>query len=127
MKLLVLGGTKFLGRHVVETALARGDEVTIFNRGLHNADLYPEVEKLRGDRDGGLDVLRGREWDAVIDTSGYVPRLVRAAAELLDGHVGQYTFISTLSVYADHGPIGIDESAPVGTLADPASEAVTGE
>jgi 2'-hydroxyisoflavone reductase len=80
MKLLVLRGTKFLGRHVVETALTRGDEVTIFNRGLHNAELYPDVEQLRGDRDGGLDVLRGRRWDAVVDTSGYVPRVVRASA-----------------------------------------------
>ena len=94
MRLLVLGGTKFLGRHVVEAALARGDEVTLFNRGQHNAELYPEVEKLRGDRDGGLGVLRGRRWDAVVDTSGYVPRVVRASAEVLADAVDHYVFIS---------------------------------
>ncbi|HEX7173801.1 MAG TPA: NAD-dependent epimerase/dehydratase family protein, partial [Pyrinomonadaceae bacterium] len=68
MKLLILGGTLFLGRHIVESALRDGHEVTLFNRGQHNPELFPEVEKLRGDRDGGLDALRGRSWDAVIDT-----------------------------------------------------------
>ena len=126
MKLLVLGGTKFLGRHVVETALARGDEVTIFNRGLHNAELYPEVEKLRGDRDGGLDVLRGRRWDAVVDTSGYVPRVVRASAEALADAVDLYVFISSMSVYADSRRPN-DEGSPVGKLADETVEEVTGE
>src|SRR5437588_7043829 len=89
MKLLILGGTKFLGRHLVGAALARGDEVTLFNRGLHNTEIFPEVEKLRGERDGGLDALRGRRWDAVVDTSGYVPRVVRASAELLADSVGK--------------------------------------
>ena len=126
MKLLVLGGTKFLGRHVVETALARGDEVTIFNRGLHNAELYPQVEKLRGDRDGGLDVLRGRRWDAVVDTSGYVPRVVRASAEVLADAVDIYVFISSMSVYADYRQPN-DEDSPVGTLADETNEERTGE
>ncbi|HWW74405.1 MAG TPA: NAD-dependent epimerase/dehydratase family protein, partial [Pyrinomonadaceae bacterium] len=82
MKLLILGGTKFLGRHVVETALARGHEVTLFNRGQLNPELFPEVEKLRGDRDGGLDALRGRRWDAAVDTSGFSPRVVRDSARL---------------------------------------------
>jgi 2'-hydroxyisoflavone reductase len=126
MKLLVLGGTKFLGRHVVETAIARGDEVTIFNRGLHNAELYPEVEKLRGDRDGGLDVLRGRRWDAVVDTSGYVPRVVRASAEVLADAVDQYVFISSISVYADNRRPN-DEDSPTATLADETIEEMTGE
>ncbi len=126
MKLLVLGGTKFLGRHVVETALARGDEVTIFNRGLHNAELYPEVEKLRGDRDGGLGVLRGRRWGAVVDTSGYVPRVVRASAEALADAVDFYVFISSMSVYADNRRPN-DEGSPVGTIADESIEEVTGE
>ena len=79
MKLLVLGGTVFLGRHLVEAALARGHQVTLFTRGRHNPDLFPDVEKLRGDRDGHLDALRGRRWDAVVDTSGYVPRVVQAS------------------------------------------------
>lgn len=127
MKLLILGGTVFLGRHLVEAALARGHEVTLFNRGQHNPDLFPEVEKLRGDRDGGLDVLRGRRWDAVIDTSGFLPRLVRASAELLAGAVEHYTFVSSISVYADFSPKALDEDAPVADLPDPAVEEVTGE
>ena len=101
MRLLVLGGTKFLGRAVVEAALARGDEVTLFNRGQTGTELFPEVEKLRGDRDGDLAALEGREWDAVIDPSGYVPRIVRDSAELLRGSVGHYVFVSSGSVYAD--------------------------
>jgi 2'-hydroxyisoflavone reductase len=125
MKLLILGGTKFLGRHVVEAALARGDEVTIFNRGLHNAELYPEVERLRGDRDGGLEALRGRRWGAVIDTSGYVPRIVRESAELLADAVESYVFISSVSVYADYRQ-PTDEDSPTATLADESVEEVTG-
>jgi 2'-hydroxyisoflavone reductase len=124
MQILILGGTVFLGRHLVEAALARGHEVTLFNRGQHNPDLYPEVEKLRGDRDGDLAALEGRRWDAVIDPSGYVPRIVRASAELLAAGVGHYTFISSLSVYGDIGTPGADESAPVATMADPSNENV---
>ena len=82
MKILILGGTVFLGRAILEAALARGHEPTLFNRGKQNADLFPNVEKLRGDRDGGLSALAGRRWDACIDPSGYFPRLVRASAEL---------------------------------------------
>jgi nucleoside-diphosphate-sugar epimerase len=96
MKLLVLGGTGFLGRHMVEAALAHNDEVTLFNRGQQNADLYPDLEKLRGDRDGSLDALKGRPWDTVVDTSGYVPRLVDDSARLLADAVDHYTFISRL-------------------------------
>lgn len=127
MKLLILGGTRFLGRALVEAALAMGHEVTLFNRGQSNPGLYPDVEQLHGNRDGGLDVLRGRRWDAVIDTCGYVPRVVRASAELLADAVEQYTFISTLSVYAEPGLIGMNESAPLSTLADETVEEITGE
>jgi 2'-hydroxyisoflavone reductase len=127
MKLLVLGGTMFLGRHVVEDALARGHEVTLFNRGQRNPDLFPEVEKLRGDRGGDLSALAGRRWDAVIDTSAYFPRVARASAEALKDAVGRYVFISTISVYADFGRVGIDEDAPVGTIADETIEEVGGE
>ncbi len=127
MNLLILGGTVFLGRHLVEAALARGHVVTLFNRGQHNPDLFPEVERLRGDRDGDLQALEGRRWDAVIDTCGYVPRVVRASAEMLAPNVDHYTFISSISVYADTSKPGIDEHAPVGTLEDPATEEVTGE
>ncbi|MGI9057141.1 MAG: SDR family oxidoreductase [Ktedonobacteraceae bacterium] len=127
MKLLLLGGTVFLGRHIVEAALARGHEVTLFNRGQHNPDLFPEVEKLRGDRNGDLAALQGRQWDAAIDTSGFVPRVVRASAEALTNVVKHYTFISSISVYADFTKPGIDESSPVAKLADESVEEVTGE
>ncbi len=83
MKLLIIGGTGFLGRHLTESALARGHELTLFNRGEHNPQLFPQVEKLHGDRDGDLAILQGRRWDAVIDTCGYVRRVVRASAEAL--------------------------------------------
>jgi 2'-hydroxyisoflavone reductase len=98
MRILVLGGTLFLGRHVVDAALARGHEVTLFNRGQTRPDLFPDVEKLRGDRDGDLAALAGRDFDAVVDTSGYVPRVVRATIDAL-GEIGHYTFVSTMSVY----------------------------
>ena len=127
MKLLILGGTVFLGRHLVEAALAQGHEVTLFNRGQHNPDLFPKVEKLRGDRDGGLDALRGRQWDAAIDTCGYLPRIVQQSAELLADAVAHYTFISSISVYADFSRPGLNEGHPVGTLEDPTVEQVTGE
>ncbi len=127
MKLLLLGGTVFLGRHIVEAALARGHEVTLFNRGQHNPDLFPEVEKLRGDRNGDLAALQGRQWDAAIDTSGFVPRIVRASAEALANAVKHYTFISSISVYADFTKPGIDENSPVAKLADESVEEVTGE
>ena len=101
MKLLVLGGTKFLGRHAVAHALAQGHEVTTFTRGQTNPGLFPEAEHLTGERDGGLDALRDRAWDGVIDTSGYLPRVVRQSAELLRDAVGRYVFVSSISVYAE--------------------------
>jgi 2'-hydroxyisoflavone reductase len=121
MKLLVLGGTKFVGRHIVQAALDRGDEVTLFNRGRTAPGLFPEAEELRGDRDGDLGALAGRRWDAVIDVNGYVPRVVRRSAELLADAVDHYTFISTLSVYSERTP-GMDEGAPLARLADETSE-----
>jgi 2'-hydroxyisoflavone reductase len=127
LKLLLLGGTVFLGCHLVEAAQARGHEITLFNRGQHNAALFPDVEKLHGDRAGDLSALQGRRWDAVIDTCGFVPRVVRASAELLADAVDHYTFISTISVYADVSIPGIDESAPVGKLPDETTEEVTDE
>ncbi|MCA9969098.1 MAG: hypothetical protein KC425_02730 [Anaerolineales bacterium] len=127
MHLLIIGGTRFLGRALVDAALAAGHTVTLFNRGRTNPDLYPHVETLVGDRDGGLDVLNGRSFDAVVDTCGYVPRIVRAAARRLADQVGHYTFISTLSVYSDPSRLDMDETAPLGTLEDESVEAVTGE
>jgi len=100
MRVLVLGGTKFLGRHVVEDALSRGHDVALFNRGQTMPELFPDAEKLRGDREGDLSALEGRAWDAVVDTSGYVPATVERTLAAL-GEVGHYTFVSTISVYAD--------------------------
>ena len=82
-RILILGGTGFLGPHVVDAARAKGHTVTLFNRGKTHPKLFPDVEKLQGDRDGKLDALAGREWDAVVDTSGYVPRIVRQSVALL--------------------------------------------
>lgn len=127
MKLLILGGTRFVGRHIVHAAQDRGHDVTLFNRGQTNPGLFDDVEQLRGDRDGDLSALDDRRWDAVVDTSGYVPRIVRASAELLAGQVEQYTFISSLSVYPDMSIEGLDESSPVSTMDDPTVEEVTGE
>jgi len=116
VNILILGGTVFLGRHLVDAAQARGHVVTLFNRGQHRPDLYPNIEKLRGDRDGGLNALRGRQWDAAIDTSGYLHRVVRQSADLLRDAVRHYTFISTMSVYADLATVGITEASPTGVL-----------
>jgi 2'-hydroxyisoflavone reductase len=127
MKLLVLGGTVFLGRHITASALTRGHEVTLFNRGQSAPDLFPNVETLTGNRDGNLDALKGRKWDAVIDTSGYVPRIVRQSAELLADHVETYTFISSISVYMQFTNPGMDESADVAKLDDEKTEIVDGE
>jgi 2'-hydroxyisoflavone reductase len=122
--ILVLGGTGFLGPHVVTSALARGHTVTLFNRGKTHPGLFPDVEKLHGDRDGHLEALAGRTWDAVVDPSGYVPRIVKASAELLAPRVGHYVFISTVSVYAKEDIVGADESLAVATIPDPTNEDV---
>ena len=127
MDLLILGGTGFLGRHLVEAALADGHRPTLFNRGLSEPGLFPEIEKIEGDREGDLSPLSGRRWDAVIDTCGYMPRVVRASAGLLAGAVDHYTFVSSISVYSDDIEPGADEEAPVRELSDPTVEEVTGE
>lgn len=113
MKLLVLGGTRFVGRHLVEAALAHGHEVSIFHRGRHTPGFSADLEALRGDRRGDLSALRGRRWEAVVDTSGYAARDVRASAELLADAVEHYTFVSSISVYSDFSRIGMGETAPV--------------
>jgi 2'-hydroxyisoflavone reductase len=110
MRLLILGGTKFLGRALAAEALARGHELTLFNRGETNPDLFPEAEHVRGDRGRDLAALEGRTWDAVIDPSGYTPAAVRASAEQLR-ESGRYAFVSTISVYADFSQGPTEESA----------------
>lgn len=126
MTILILGGTAFLGPELVGAAKARGHTVTLFNRGKTRPGLFPELEKLHGDRDpkkgDGLKALEGRKWDAVIDTSGYYPRLVKAGAELLAPSVGWYVYISSVSVYKDNAQPGADESSPVATMPDPTVE-----
>ncbi len=126
LKILILGGTNFLGPACVEAARARGHTVTLFNRGKHNPDWFPDVEKLHGDRDPkkdkGLSALKDRKWDAVLDNSGYYPRTVKASAELLAPNVGHYTFVSTLSVYADTETENQDETGKLLTIADPTVE-----
>jgi 2'-hydroxyisoflavone reductase len=116
MRILMIGGTVFLGRHLVEAALERGHEVTLFNRGQHNPELFPETEKLRGNRDGDLAALDGRTWDAVIDTCGYYPRIVRQSAERLSSLAGHYTFISSISVYASFRQPRVSEDSPLGHI-----------
>jgi 2'-hydroxyisoflavone reductase len=127
MRLLILGGTVFLGRALVVAALARGHEVTLFHRGKHNPDMFPDVERIFGDRNTDIDRLDGKTWDAVIDTCGYFPRQVKASTARLAGATGHYTFISSISVYSGFEKPGMDESAPVGRIDDPAIEEVTGE
>jgi len=127
MKILVIGGTRFLGRTLVEMALKQGHELTLFNRGKTNPELFHEIEKLIGDRDGDLTPLKGRTWDIVVDTCGYVPRIVAKSAELLAGSVELYVFISTINVYADYSKPGLNEDSPLATIANESVEEVTGE
>lgn len=122
LRILILGGTGFIGPQMVEYALGRGHKLSLFNRGRSNPTLFPEAEKLEGDRNGKLDALKGKSWDVVIDNSGYVPRHVRDSAQLLKGNVGRYLFISTLSVIADFLVKGRDENAPTAQLTEPGSE-----
>jgi 2'-hydroxyisoflavone reductase len=124
LKILILGGTGFLGPHQVERALARGHEVTLFNRGKTRAELFPGVEKLRGDRKGNLEALKGRKWDAVIDNSGYLPKWVKLSAELLAPNIGQYLFVSSVSVYHDDVAPDADETTKVQPLTEPDTEEV---
>ena len=126
MRILILGGTQFVGRAVAEAALAGGDRVTLFHRGRTNPDAVPGAVHVLGDRDGELGALADGVWDAVIDTSGYVPRVVRQSAEALHGRAGRYLFVSSISVYAVPLAAGFDEASPLAALEDPDTEQVTG-
>lgn len=127
-KILILGGTGFLGPATIEAAQARGHQVTMFNRGKTRPDLFPGVEKLHGDRDPkkgeGLKALEGRSWDAVIDNSAYYPRMVAASAGLLAPRVKQYLIISSISAYKEPNPENGTEDAPLATMADPTVESM---
>ncbi len=128
LRILILGGTGFIGPHQVRYAVDRGHKVTVFNRGKTNPGSVPAaVERLEGDRNGKLDALKGREWDAVIDNPSTLPRWVRDAATLLKDSAGQYVFISTISVYKEESVPGADETSALVQLADPTVEQITGE
>ena len=127
LRILILGGTGFIGPHMVRYAQSRGHTITLFNRGRTNTDLFPEVEKLVGDRDGNLTALEGGQWDVVIDNSGFVPRHVRDSAQLLKDAARQYIFVSSISAYVDLATPNITESYALGTLDDPTVEQVTGQ
>lgn len=122
LKILILGGTSFLGPYLVEELRQRGHQVSVFNRGNHDLLQYPEVEKLRGDRDCNLEALKDRKWDAVIDTSGHLPRIVMGSSEMLMNATNHYTFISTVGVYANFHCSGIDEEYPLAVLDHPTEE-----
>ncbi len=127
LKVLVIGGTGFLGPHTVRRLQARGHTVTLFNRGRTNPGLFPDLEQLRGDRKTNLQALAGRKWDAVLDPSAYIPADVTRSATLLAPNVGHYLIISSISAYKALDTPGMDERAPLATLADPTVDTVTGE
>ncbi|MBI4914063.1 MAG: twin-arginine translocation signal domain-containing protein [Acidobacteria bacterium] len=126
LRILILGGTGYLGPSTIEVALARGHKVAMFNRGKTRPELFPNVEKLHGDRDPkkdeGLKALEKGEWDVVIDNSGYYPRMVGASAALLAPRAKRYIYISSISAYKDNDKEGVDESAAVATIPDPTVE-----
>jgi 2'-hydroxyisoflavone reductase len=126
LSILVLGGTGFIGPHMVREALRRGHSVTLFNRGRTNDELFPDLETINGDRGGDLAGLQGRKWDAVIDNSGYVPRHVENSAAVLAGNVGRYLYISTVAVY-DSWATANDEDSSLASISDESIEEVTGE
>lgn len=116
MKILIIGGTKFLGRHLVAAAQTRNHEITLFHRGRHSSEGIENVEEIFGDRNSDLDKLKNRRWDAVIDTCGYLPQTVKASAEFLSDKVGQYVFISSGSVYPETREPNYDETTRTATL-----------
>lgn len=124
LRVLILGGTGFIGPHFVAVLRGAGHKLTLFNRGKRNPGLFPDVEALTGDRDGKIDALKNRDWDVVIDDSGYVPRMVKLTADLLKDHVQHYIFVSSISAYADLATPGIDEDYKLAVLKDPTSETI---
>ena len=123
LDILILGGTGFIGPHEINYARARGHKITMFNRGKTAPGMFPDVETLIGDRDNQLDALKGRDWNAVIDNSGFFPRHARLSAELLFGHVDQYMFVSSVSAYGEDLTVEDKEfSAPYAVMDDPTDE-----
>lgn len=116
MKILIIGGTKFLGRHLVTAAQARSHEITIFHRGNHPAENIKSVEEIYGDRNNDLHRLKNGNWDVVLDTCGYLPQTVKASAEALANFAEQYVFVSSVSAYAGFSEPNYSETAPLATL-----------
>jgi 2'-hydroxyisoflavone reductase len=127
MRILIIGGTAFVGRHIAQTAIDAGHDVTLFHRGRTGSDLFPQATVLTGDRDEDLSALRAGQWAATIDVCAYLPRQVRELASALDGRGGHQLFISTASVYRTPVAPGFDESAPLAELADPTTEEITAQ
>jgi 2'-hydroxyisoflavone reductase len=127
MRILIMGGTAFVGRHIAQSAIDGGHEVTLFHRGQTGDDLFPEATHLRADRNEDLSALGTGTWDATIDVSAYFPRQVRSLAAALDGRGGRYVFISSVSAYSAAVPRDYDESAPLAPVTDPEAETVTPE
>lgn len=129
MRILVVGGTRFIGRHVVDQALARGHRVTVFHRGRSGADLFHDdrVDVRIGDRNEDLSALAESRWDATVDTCAYVPRQVQQLADALGDRGGRYLLVSSVSAYASPTRAGFTEDAPLAELDDPGNEEVTGE
>lgn len=127
MNILILGGKRFLGIALVEAILQAGHTPTLFNRGVTNPELFPKVKNLIGDRDGDLNALKRRKWDAVIDTSGFLPRIVKQSASILSGKCNSYVFISSMLVYQDFKQPDISEEYSLAQLDDPSDENYTGD
>ncbi len=127
MRILIIGGTAFVGRHIAQAAIDAGHDITLFHRGRTGPDLFPQATHLSGDRNEGLSALRAGDWAATIDVCAYLPRQVRALASALNGRGGHHLFISSASVYRTPVAPGFDESAPLAELADPAVEEITAQ
>jgi len=127
MRILIIGGTVFVGRHITEAAIAAGHDVTVFHRGRSGADLFSAATHLTGDRNSDLAALSAGQWDVTIDVCAYFPRQVRMLAEALGGRGGRYIYISSTSAYKTPVSSGFDEDAPLAELADPTTEEITDE
>lgn len=127
MRILIIGGTAFVGRHIAQAAIDSGHDVTLFHRGKTGGDLFPQVTHLTGDRDGNLSALAGGSWDATVDVCAYFPRQVRSLAAALGGRGGRYLFISSVSAYSPTVPANYDESAPLAAADDSGATEITNQ
>jgi 2'-hydroxyisoflavone reductase len=127
MRILIMGGTAFVGRGIAQAAVDRGHDLTVFHRGQTGRDLFPQATHLIADRNEDLSALAGGEWDATVDVSAYFPRQVRSLAAALGGRGGRHVFISSVSAYSTSVPAGYDETAALAEVSDPEAETVTGE